>query len=187
MPATLFESAPSQNQAKEVDTSCDHLVLALGDSGLQASGLVLPPETDIWKPELNRGQHSILIFASLGATTVEAAQQLGWSEDSVKATASEIKDSWNVKNMAEATNYGILNRYIPLKRDSRHTNVTPLTGALLRYYAQGRHNGDFIRAVGKGDEAKLAKWSQTVFSRIKASGKTHSVLRSYQAGIFRLP
>ena len=126
----------------------------------------------------------VFLLATLGGTTEEVADILSCEEPDISDAKDVILDVFGFPTMAAVANYAIFRHFIPIETDGSHVRPTNRDMTILKGFAGGLSNGDI------GKELKLSKQDVSavmlrLFKKLIASGRTHSMRRSYELGIFR--
>jgi DNA-binding NarL/FixJ family response regulator len=138
-------------------------------------------------PQFTDRQYHVLALASLGGTTKSVARLLACRQEEVAQTRDELIAEFEVPNMAAVVNQVILQKNLPIRVASdSELRLSTRERIILDGFRRGLGN----KAIGK--QVKLAKgtireYSYALFQKVKSNGRTHSVRRSYELGIFELP
>lgn len=127
----------------------------------------------------------LLDEASNGATTATAANALSMSVDEVESLRDEIITEFKVPNMAAAVSLVISQKILDITVKNPPVHITGQDALILRLIAQGKSSAVIAEALGRQKEA-TRNLCRNLYKKIGVSGRTHSVRRAYEYGIFRV-
>jgi len=138
--------------------------------------------------ELKPLEQRVLLLASYGGTAKEVAQYARARRHAVERTRDNLIEAFGVPNMAAVVNAALWHRQLPFEVD----DSSPIPARLgererlaLGYIAIGFTKGQIAAQFGKNPDTFHANVLRPSFKILGSSGRTHSVRRSYEIGIFK--
>lgn len=162
------------------------------ESGELTAQQIIESRTPLEVPaldEMGTLAQRVLLFASLGSTTKEAASLAGARRRIVEHTRDKLIEAYDVPNMAAVVNAAIFHSQIPLEisKYSRVANrLMPRQKLALGYTAIGLTKSGIAAELGNNPETFHSNVLRPTFKVLEASGRTHSVRRSYELGVFKV-
>jgi DNA-binding NarL/FixJ family response regulator len=132
-------------------------------------------------------QQQVLLLASLGGTTEEVAGLLACNEVEITDARDSLIEIYGARNTAEVVSKAILGRHLPIEVSSDPgLRLSRRDIVLLDGFRHGLSNKEIGRhkQIGKSKDIVRQRYSWPLFAKIGANGRTHSVRRSYELGIW---
>lgn len=142
-------------------------------------------------PSLSEDEAKVLILASFGGTVDQVAAYLGTDNSTIGELRDSVIGKFDAKNMAGAVNKAILGGVLPVEVNpepvTQVVKSAPRSMKVLTMFADGDSNAEIAEAFGKKTGTLDKNINRPLFKRLRANGRTHSVRRAYELGIFTLP
>ncbi len=139
---------------------------------------------------LTEMEERVMHSASLGGTLESVSAELSegentLSEKDVEDARNSIIEKFGVKNMAAVISLAILQGRIKIDVEERAPYLSQEEKVVLSLIAQGQTNATVAGMIGKSRQG-LMNNNKVLFKKIGATGRTHSVRRAYELGIFKV-
>lgn len=131
-------------------------------------------------------QFQVLLLASLGGTAEQVADLLGCSEEEVTQTRDELIEMHDAPNMAAVVSQEILRRQLLVDVQESKVQLRRRDKIMLDGFRNGLGNAAIGKQLGKSKDT-VYKYCPALFKKMGSSGRTHSVRRSYELGVFEIP
>jgi len=160
---------------------------------IDAVQLILEVQTPSIVPaweELSQRQRTIVNLASLGGTTESVAGELKTMQDIIEGERKSLIATYGVPNMAAVVNAAIRHRQLAVEicpAEGIVESLSPLQQKALACIAIGLTNQQIGATFDKNPATFHANKIKPALRKLQASGRTHSVRRSYEVGIFKTP
>lgn len=128
-------------------------------------------------------QLTLITEASRGATTEKAAESMSLPVDEIVTMRDELIGAFNVPNMAAVISIAFSQKLIDFKERKVPAHISDRDVLILRLIAQGKANKEISQALGREPQA-TRNTCKNLYKKIGVTGRTHSVRRAYEYGIF---
>jgi DNA-binding NarL/FixJ family response regulator len=158
------------------------------DMGSTAVANSIPASSpELAKPLLTPQEEQVLIRASNGATVEKVAKKLSLAKEEVEELRNSVIAKYDAPNMAAAVNKAFLKGRLNIKKDPHpRVSLNEKDLVILTGIAAGKSNGEIATSLNTNADA-INDYNKRLFKKMGCSGRTHSVRKSYELGIFKLP
>lgn len=137
------------------------------------------------KPELSHTQMEILRLASLGKTVGDVAYRFRTTDSEIISIRDSVSAIFESPNMAATIHLAIVRGVLPIKVNPESVDLNEVELNMLCIYASGQDHLEVSAQFGIG-EKQVATLNKELFRKIGATGRTHSIRRAYELGIFKI-
>ncbi len=127
----------------------------------------------------------LIEVASNGATTEEAAAALSIPTDEVESMRDKLIVDFKAPNMAAVISIAFSQRLIPFETKNPSIRISERDALILRLIAQGKSNRQIGSELGREPQA-MRNLVKNLFNKMQVTGRTHSVRRAYEYGVFKV-
>lgn len=135
---------------------------------------------------LTEQEERLVILASQGGTVEEVAPIMEMTPDEIGDLRDGVIDKLSVVNMAAAVNVCIRRQVIPIEVSPRQMNLTEREIKVLALINKGASSSQIASALNKKSDSSMKNISKKLFRKLGANGRTNSVRRAYETGVFSL-
>lgn len=166
-------------------TTLPDVILA---QSLKETAIAQPtPETPAFTPvEFTAVEEKVLALASLGGTIYQVGRLMKVAPVTVAEHRDSIIAKSGAKNMANAVNINILNGQLPVKVSAEKFSIEVDERLILQRISSGDHNSHIANRL-RMPKKEVKEKCRGLFYKMNVTGRTHSVRRSYELGVFKLP
>lgn len=157
--------------------------VALGGAGIDSEHTIAENRENLG---LTEQEERLVILASQGGTVEEVAPIMEMTPDEVGNLRDEVIEKLSVVNMAAAVNVCIRHRVIPIEVSPKRMNLTDREIKVLALINKGASSSQIASAIDKKSSSSMKNISKKLFRKLGANGRTNSVRRAYETGVFPL-
>lgn len=153
---------------------------------------ILLPASRPEAPRLDHDQLALIDVASTGARTEQAAEKLDCTAGEVEDMRDMLIVEFSVPNMAAVVYQAIRSGQLNIEIPSQERGTSLRNQTILSVIAEGGTNANIAARLSEIERKPVNKdkartYSRMLFSKLHATGRTHSVRLGFENGYFALP